>query len=86
MVQQPRQEKPVYSCVIAIESVTGNPDEELMTFGSSVEEVKRQAEEFLEKDYGCNHQIIRQLMQQAKVEHLSPWCSSTEKHTRSEQD
>lgn len=82
MVQQPRQEKPLYSCVIAIESVTGNPDEELMTFGISAEEVKRQAEQLLVRDYGCNYAIIRQLMQQAKIESLSPWCSSTENYTR----
>jgi hypothetical protein len=86
MVQQPRQEKPLYSCVIAIESVTGNPDEELIAFGASAEEVKRQAEQLLARDYGCNDEIIRQLMQQAKVESLSPWCSSTENHTCPEQD
>ena len=86
MVQQPRQEKPLYSCVIAIESVTGNPDEELMTFGASAEEVKRQAEQLLAKDYGCNDEIIRQLMQQAKVESLSAWCSSTDNPTRPKQD
>jgi hypothetical protein len=84
MVQQPRQEKPLYSCVIAIESVTGNPDEELMAFGASAEEVKRQAEQLLAKDYGCKDEIIRKLMQEMKVESLSPWCSSTENYTRPE--
>lgn len=78
MVQQPREEKLLYSCVISIEHITGHPDEELMTFGASAEEAKHQAEQWLANDYGCNEQVIRQLMQQAKVELLSPWCSPSE--------
>ncbi len=78
MVQQPRQEKPLYSCVISIERVTGHPDEELMTFAASAEGAKHQAEQLLVNDYGCNQEVIQQLMQQATVELISPWCSSGE--------
>ena len=84
MVQQPRQEKPLYSCVVPIESVTGRSDEELMIFGASAEDVKRQAEQMLANDYGCNDDVVRQLMQQAKVEALSPWCSSSESQRQTE--
>lgn len=31
MVQQPRQEEPLYGCVVPIDSVTGRQDEEIMT-------------------------------------------------------
>jgi hypothetical protein len=78
MVQQLREDKPLYSCVIPIESVTGRPDEELMSFGASAEEVKHQAEQLLANDYGCNEDAIRQLMQQATVKLLSAWCSTNE--------
>lgn len=78
MVQQSREEKPLYSCVISIERVTGHSDEELMTFGASAEEAKHQAEQLLANDYGCNQEVIHQLMQQATVELLSPWCSPGE--------
>lgn len=80
MVQQPREEKPLYSCVISIEHITGHPDEELMTFGASAEGAKHQAEQLLARDYGCNEEVIHQLVQQAKVELLSPWCSPGESH------
>ncbi|MGK7872203.1 MAG: hypothetical protein AB4426_02450 [Xenococcaceae cyanobacterium] len=74
MVQQPRREEPLYSCVVSIESVTGHQDEEMIAFGMSAEEAKSKAEQLLAGNYGCHHDDIRQLMQQARIEPLSPWC------------
>ncbi|HEY9727868.1 MAG TPA: hypothetical protein V6D50_15580 [Chroococcales cyanobacterium] len=81
MVQQPRQEQPLYSCVVPIESVTGRLDEELMIFAASAEEVERQAKQMLADDYGCNNEMVQQLMQQARVEAVSPWCSTSDRES-----
>lgn len=75
MVQQPRREEPLYSCVIPVDSVTGHQDEEVVTFGVSAEDAKSQAEQLLASDYGCSDQEIRQLLGQARVDPISPWCS-----------
>lgn len=75
MVQQPRREKPLYSCVIPIDSVTGNQDEEIMTFGVSAYEAKNKAEQLLADDYGCNNLEVLKLIQQARIEPLAHWCS-----------
>jgi hypothetical protein len=76
MVQQVRQEEPRYSCVITIESVTGNQDEEIVTFGISADDAKNQAALLLADNYGCNESEILQLIQQARIEPLAHWCSS----------
>jgi hypothetical protein len=76
MVQQVRQEEPRYSCVITIESVTGNQDEEIVTFGVSADDAKNQAALLLADNYGCNESEILQLIQQARIEPLAHWCSS----------
>ena len=80
MVQQLRLEEPQYSCVVPIDNFTGNQDEEIMTFGVSALEVKNKAEQLLVDNYGCNEAQIRQLMQQARIEPLSQWCSSNNSH------
>jgi hypothetical protein len=35
MVQEPRRDEPLYSCIVLVESITGNSEEELTTFGTS---------------------------------------------------
>jgi hypothetical protein len=74
MVQQPRFAEPRYSCTVSIESFTGNLDEEILTFGVSDEEAKRQAEEMLAQR-GCSSDQIVDLMQQAQIEAIGQWCA-----------
>jgi len=75
MVQQLRQDEPQYVCVIPICSITGNQDEENMTFGVSIDDAKNKAEQLLAENYGCNDDAVRKLIQQARIEPLSHWCS-----------
>ncbi|MBV9385123.1 MAG: hypothetical protein JOZ78_01710 [Chroococcidiopsidaceae cyanobacterium CP_BM_ER_R8_30] len=75
MVQSVRQEEPQYVCVVPVETVTGHQDEEIMTFGVSVDEAISKAEQLLTETYGCNRDAIYKLMKQAQVEPLSQWCS-----------
>jgi len=72
-MQQLRE--PQYICVIPVDSVTGNLDEEIMTFGVSADEAKNKAEQLLTNKYGCNEAEVFQLIQQARIERLSQWCS-----------
>ncbi|MBD1890975.1 hypothetical protein [Coleofasciculus sp. FACHB-SPT9] len=76
MVQQPIQQErpPLYSCVIAIDSVTGRQEEEIIAFGVSVDDAKKQAQQLL-ANYGCDESQILKLIQQARTEPVSPWCS-----------
>lgn len=76
MVQQPRQEDrpPLYSCVIPIDSVTGRQEEEIIAFGVSVDDAKNKAQQLL-ANYGCDESQILKLIQQARTEPVSPWCS-----------
>jgi alpha-D-ribose 1-methylphosphonate 5-triphosphate synthase subunit PhnL len=53
MVQQIRHGEQQYICVVPVESITGNQEEEIMTFGVSADEAKHQAEELLANNYGC---------------------------------
>lgn len=76
MVQELRPDEPQYVCVIAVDSVTENQDEELVTFGLSADDAKSKAEQLLAKNYGCSGDEIHQLIQQAKIEPLAQWCSS----------
>ncbi|MFH7030991.1 MAG: hypothetical protein ACHBN1_38005 [Heteroscytonema crispum UTEX LB 1556] len=76
MVQQIRQNEPQYICVIPVDSITGNPEEEIMAFGVSTDEAKNQAEQLLASTYGCNESQIIELMQQAKIELIGQWCSA----------
>ncbi|MBD2355822.1 hypothetical protein H6G41_14540 [Tolypothrix sp. FACHB-123] len=75
MVQQIQSNQPQYVCMIPIESLTGNQEEEIMTFGGSVNEVQKKAEQLLTSTYGCNYLQIEELMQQAKIELITPWCT-----------
>ena len=34
MVQEPRRDEPLYSCIVPAAIVTGNQEEELITFGT----------------------------------------------------
>ncbi|MDZ8055566.1 MAG: hypothetical protein RMX68_011865 [Aulosira sp. ZfuVER01] len=78
MVQQIRSNQPQYICIIPIESLTSNRDEEIMTFGVSADETKNQAEQLLVSTYGCNQAQVEELMQQAKIELIAQWCAPTE--------
>lgn len=76
MVQQIRPGEPQYMCVIPVESITGNQEEEIMTFGVSANEAKHQAEELLANNYGCKRSQVVELMQQARIEPIGQWCSA----------
>ncbi len=63
MVQEEaRRDEPLYSCVVPVESVTGNHSEELTTFGPSADAAFRQAQQLLADNYGCNDAEIQQKM------------------------
>jgi hypothetical protein len=63
---------------VSVDRVTGRQDEEVMAFGASEEEAKRQVERILASNYDCGEAEIQQLLQQAKIEAIAPWCSSNE--------
>ncbi len=75
MVIEPRRDEPLYSCIVPVESVTGNQEEELTTFATSESAAQRVAKQMLADNYGCNVDQIKKLMQLARIEYLSPWCS-----------
>lgn len=75
MVQQIRQGEPQYICVVPIESITGNQEEEIMAFGVSVEDAKHQAKQLLENDYRCDESKILELMHIARIEPIAQWCA-----------
>ncbi|NJM71366.1 MAG: hypothetical protein HC862_14690 [Scytonema sp. RU_4_4] len=76
MVQQIRHDELQYICVIPVESITGNQEEEIMTFGASADEAKHQAKELLANNYKCKQSQVVELMQQAKIELIGQWCSA----------
>lgn len=76
MVREVRRDEPLYSCIVPLENLTGNPEEELTTFGTSAEKALAQAEQILANNYCCNDFKIQKLMQLSRIEYLSPWCSS----------
>ncbi len=75
MVQEIRQNEPQYICIIPVDKITGNQEEEIITFGASVDEAKNQGEELLASTYGCNQFQVRELMQQARIEPIPQWCA-----------
>ena len=79
MVQEPRRDEPLYSCIVPVESVTGNQEEELITFATSEWAAHRQAEQMLADNYSFNGEQIKKLMELARIEYLSPWCSQRRK-------
>ncbi|HEY9847705.1 MAG TPA: hypothetical protein V6D03_16100 [Candidatus Caenarcaniphilales bacterium] len=76
MVQQLRQEEPLYSSVVAIDSITGYEDEEPRAFGVSADEAKQKVEQLLAEGYVCNGDQVFQLIQQARTEPLPAWCAA----------
>ncbi|MEH2234938.1 hypothetical protein [Nostoc sp.] len=79
MVQQIRHNEPQYICTIPVEKITANQDEEIITFGVSADEAKKQGEELLASTYGCNQSQVLELMQQARIEAIAQWCASKER-------
>lgn len=75
MVQQVRPSEPQYSCVVPIDSITGNADEEIIALGVTAEDAKNQATELLSSSYGCSEAQINELLLQAIVEPLAQWCA-----------
>ncbi|RCJ25715.1 hypothetical protein A6S26_15370 [Nostoc sp. ATCC 43529] len=75
MVQEIRQNEPQYLCIIPVDKITGNQDEEIMSFGASADEAKNQGEELLASTYGCNQSQVQELMQQARIETIAQWCA-----------
>ncbi|MDZ8190002.1 MAG: hypothetical protein RMX96_34850 [Nostoc sp. ChiSLP02] len=75
MVQEIRHNEPQYSCIIPVDKITGNQDEEIMVFGTSADEAKNQGEELLVSTYGCNQSQVWELMQQARIETIAQWCT-----------
>ncbi|WP_298908779.1 hypothetical protein [uncultured Nostoc sp.] len=78
MVQQIRHNEPQYICIIPVEIITANQDEEFITFGISADEAKKQGEELLASTYGCNQSQVLELMQQARIEPIAQWCAPQE--------
>ena len=75
MVQQIRHNEPQYICIIPVERITANQDEEIIAFGVSADEAKKQGEELLASTYGCNQSQVLELMQQAQIEPIAQWCA-----------
>lgn len=69
-----RHGEPLYSCIVPVECLTQRQDEELTTFGRCETEAIDQAKALLHSTYGCTDEQIDQVMQQAVIEPLSPWC------------
>ncbi len=80
MLREIRREDPRYNCMVAVESITGNKDEEIIAFGQSAEEARSQAESILKDNYGCEKDRINELMVAAKIEIVSTWCSANNKN------
>ncbi|MGF2039098.1 MAG: hypothetical protein RMZ43_027945 [Nostoc sp. CmiVER01] len=79
MVQQIRHNEPQYICIIPVERITANQDEEIMTFGASADEAKKHGEELLASTYGCNQSQVLELIQQARIEAIAQWCAPQER-------
>ncbi|MEH2308731.1 hypothetical protein [Nostoc sp.] len=79
MVQQIRHNEPQYICIIPVERITANQDEEIMTFGISAEDAKKQGEELLTSTYSCNKSQVLELIQQARIELIAQWCAPKER-------
>ncbi|MEH2143671.1 hypothetical protein [Nostoc sp.] len=79
MVQQIRHNEPQYICIIPVERITANQDEEIIALGVSGDEAKKQGEELLASTYGCNQSQVLELMQQARIEPIAQWCAPQER-------
>jgi hypothetical protein len=78
MVQQIRHNEPKYICIIPVERITANQDEEIMTFGVSADDAKKQGEELLASKYSCNKSQVLELIEQARIEPIAQWCAPKE--------
>ncbi|MBE9166828.1 hypothetical protein IQ238_04520 [Pleurocapsales cyanobacterium LEGE 06147] len=78
MVQEVTRDEPLYSCIVPLNSLTGNQEEELTTFGTSAQKAITQAEQILANNYCCDAAKIQKLMKLSRIEYLSPWCSPSE--------
>ena len=76
MVQQVRPSEPQYSCIVPIDRIAGNADEEIIAFGVTAEDAKNQATHLLSSSYGCSAAQIKELLLQAIIEPLAQWCAS----------
>ncbi|MCX7595470.1 MAG: hypothetical protein N2235_17275 [Fischerella sp.] len=74
MVHEIRPNEPQYVCIVPIEKITGNKDEEIMTFGISAHDAINQATQLLADNYKCDRVQISELLQQAKIDPLGQWC------------
>lgn len=75
MVQQIRQNEPQYICIVPVESITGNLDEEIISFGISINTAKSEAEKLLASTYGCSLTQIDELMQKSTIEPIAQSCA-----------
>lgn len=76
MTQSIERGEPLYSCIVPVEELTGQHEEELTAFGRSETEARDQAAQLLQNSYGCSEKQINQLMQQAVIAPLSLWCGA----------
>lgn len=75
MVQQIRQNEPQFICVVPVESITGNSDEEIMSFGISIDAAKSEAKQLLASTYRYTPIQIDELMQKARIEPIAQSCA-----------
>lgn len=78
-MQQIRHNEPQYICIIPVERITANQDEEIIALGVSADEAKKQGEKLLASTYGCNQSQVLELMQQARIEPIAQWCAPQER-------
>lgn len=76
MVQDVRRNEPIYSCVVSIEHLTGNVEEEAIALASTPEAARQQVERLLIEQYNFTPEQVQAAMQQARVENLAPWCAA----------
>ncbi|MGA7933771.1 MAG: hypothetical protein WCA35_09510 [Kovacikia sp.] len=62
--------------MVPVSSITGNRDEEMVTFGETPEVARNHAEQLLISSYGCTSAEVLNLLQQAQIQSLGQWCSS----------
>ncbi|MDM9379377.1 hypothetical protein QUB80_01475 [Chlorogloeopsis sp. ULAP01] len=79
MIQEIRSNEPQYICVVKVDSLTNNEDEEIMAFGVSEDDAKNQAQQLLARNYECNESQILELIQEARIEPIGQWCAPQER-------
>lgn len=84
MTQGSRRETPLYSCIVSVESLTGRSGEEVMAFGASPGEAQQNAEDSLRRTYEFDEAQVRELLNQATVKLMNPWCAAPSPDTDSQ--